>query len=60
MSRANNFDFLVGTWNILNKRKTGTSFWADHEPEEEAVWEEFPAVDLACQCEIDEKIRRTR
>jgi hypothetical protein len=39
MSGANNFDFLLGSWNILNKRKTGTSFWADHEPEEEAVLE---------------------
>lgn len=46
MSGANDFDFLVGRWNIVNKRKTGKSFWADHEPEQEAMWEEFSAVDL--------------
>jgi hypothetical protein len=46
MSGANDFDFLVGSWNIHNKRKTGKSFWADHEPEEETMWEEFLASDL--------------
>ena len=46
MSGANNFDFLVGSWNIHNKRKRGKSFWADQEPEDEAMWEEFPASDL--------------
>src|SRR5260221_12703875 len=50
MSGANNFDFLVGTWNILNKRKKGKSFWADQEPEEVAMWEEFPADDLVEKC----------
>lgn len=50
MSGVNDFAFLVGSWNIHNRRKTGKSFWADHEPEEEATWEEFPAVDLVEKC----------
>ncbi len=41
-SGVHNFDFLIGTWKVLNKRKKGNYFLA----EQEAGWEEFPARDL--------------
>ncbi|MBZ0317280.1 MAG: DUF1579 domain-containing protein [Anaerolineae bacterium] len=37
------FDFLVGEWNIINRRRGRNSLVADPQQNQAAVWEEFPA-----------------
>jgi hypothetical protein len=38
MSGANDFDFLLGSWNIRNRRRTNP-----YSPNQDGVWEEFAA-----------------
>ncbi len=38
MSGANDFDFLLGSWNIRNRRRTNP-----YSPNQDGVWEEFVA-----------------
>jgi hypothetical protein len=40
-SHTHNFDALIGTWKVLNRRKRGEYFSPDQALGEEAEWEEF-------------------
>ena len=40
-SGVHDFDFLVGSWSVLNKRKKGQIF----QVEQEVIWEEFSGCD---------------
>lgn len=42
---AHQFDFLIGSWTVLNTRKKGPLLQARQENEEEVVWEEFSGRD---------------
>ena len=42
---AHNFDFLVGSWSVLNRRKKGNSLLAPVAGEE-SIWEEFSGHDV--------------
>jgi hypothetical protein len=44
MSSANDFDYLLETWDIVNRRKKVRSLYDDPEANQQAEWEEFPAV----------------
>src|SRR6266545_2279533 len=38
------FDFLLGSWNVLNRRRKVHSLYADPARNKDASWEEFPAT----------------
>lgn len=44
-SDAHNFDLLIGSWRVLNRRKKGDYFSPDQALGEEAEWEEFVGSD---------------
>jgi hypothetical protein len=44
-SHTHNFDALIGTWKVLNRRKKGDYFSPDQALGEEAEWEEFSGHD---------------
>ena len=41
MSGANDFDYLLHTWDVVNKRKKVHSLYDDPEANHQAEWEEF-------------------
>lgn len=44
-SHTHNFDTMLGTWKVLNRRKQGNYLSPDQALGEEAVWEEFSGRD---------------
>ncbi|GCE08096.1 DUF1579 domain-containing protein [Dictyobacter aurantiacus] len=44
-SGVHDFDALIGSWTVLNKRKKGHLLQNHTIPEEEAIWEEFRGRD---------------
>ncbi|GHO78385.1 hypothetical protein KSD_61560 [Ktedonobacter sp. SOSP1-85] len=51
MSGVTDFDFLLGSWNIRNLRRTNP-----FAPEKEGVWEEFPAFSTSAK-QLDGRVR---
>jgi hypothetical protein len=43
-SGVNDFDFLLGNWKVVNKRRKVRLLTDDPERNKEAAWEEFPAT----------------
>lgn len=44
MSGANDFDFWLHTWNVVNKRRKARSLYDNPEANQTADWEEFAGV----------------
>ncbi len=44
MSGTTDFDFFLHTWDVVNKRKKVRSLYENPEDNQEAPWEEFPAI----------------
>jgi hypothetical protein len=51
MSGANDFDFLLGSWNIHNRRRTNAMY-----RDREGIWQEFDARHIADEKHLDGRV----